>query len=147
MRLVALEEERARVPKEFVVASDGGQAVAARDAERAQRRESAAAAAVVETGQEAMAGATVETGGGEGEASPWPDEAAEASFLSDARERGEVVVAKKAEEVAEETTAKPLPALDSLVERIPAEVRDVLEDLFRAKFVSVKRVPKKALKA
>jgi hypothetical protein len=39
-----------------------------------------------------------------------------------------------------------LPALDELVERIPADVRDTLEDLFRAKFVKVARVPKKALK-
>jgi hypothetical protein len=78
----------------------------------------------------------------------WPDEAAESSFLSDARERGEpVVVAKANVESAEETDAKPLPPLNELVERIPAEVREALDDLFRARFVTVKRVPKRALKS
>lgn len=47
----------------------------------------------------------------------------------------------------EEIDSKPLPALDDLVQRIPADVRDVLEDLFRARFVSVRRVPRKALKS
>ncbi|MFI5335641.1 MAG: hypothetical protein ACHQ5A_02580 [Opitutales bacterium] len=40
----------------------------------------------------------------------------------------------------------PLPALDGLVQRIPAEAREVMEELFRAKFVTVKRVPRSALK-
>lgn len=79
---------------------------------------------------------------------PIIDEAAEVAFLADARERGEVVPRKSAAEVEEETTAKkPLPPLDQLVNQIPAEVREVLEDLFRARFVSVKRFPKKALKS
>lgn len=75
------------------------------------------------------------------------DESAESAFLAEARERGEVVKppTTAAAEV-EESEKKPLPKLDELVQRIPPEVRDVLEDLFRAKFVSVKRVPKKALK-
>ena len=81
-----------------------------------------------------------------GEAVPWPDESAEAAFLGEARERGETVAPKKTEETAEETAAHAVPPLETLVERIPAEVRDVLEDLFRAKFTGVKRVPKKALK-
>lgn len=82
------------------------------------------------------------------EAAPWPDESAEAAFLSDAKERGEVVVARKAEEEgAEETGAKALPPLEAMVARIPAPVLETLEDLFRAKFVAVKKVPKKALKS
>lgn len=82
------------------------------------------------------------------EAAPWPDESAEAAFLSDAKERGEVVVARKAEEEgAEETVAKALPSLEAMVARIPAPVLETLEDLFRAKFVAVKKVPKKALKS
>lgn len=98
-------------------------------------RESVAVPAVVD---EAPAG---------GDAVPWPDESAEAAFLSDAKERGEVIVPRKAEdEGAEETAAKVLPALDTMVARIPAPVLEALEDLFRAKFVTVKRVPKKALK-
>lgn len=82
-----------------------------------------------------------------GEGPSWPDASAEAAFLSEARDRGETVAPAKAKaEIADETDAKALPPLDALVQRIPAEVRDTLEDLFRAKFVRVQRVPKKALK-
>ena len=77
----------------------------------------------------------------------WPDEAAESSFLAEARARGEAVTPAKAkEEIADDTDAKPLPPLNELVDRIPVEVREALEDLFRARFVTVKRVPKRALK-
>lgn len=75
------------------------------------------------------------------------DEADESAFLAEARERGElsVPVLTSASE-AEETDSKVLPSLDELVKRIPAEVRASLDDLFRARFVSVKRIPKRALK-
>ena len=77
----------------------------------------------------------------------WPDESAESAFLSEARERGEPVIPAKArEEIADETDAKALPSLDELVQRIPAEVREALDDLFRARFTTVKRIPRKALK-
>lgn len=77
----------------------------------------------------------------------WPDESAESAFIAEARERGEMVVAKTAAaEADDEPAAKSLPPLDELVNRIPAEVRDVLDDLFRARFVTVRRVPRKALK-
>lgn len=77
---------------------------------------------------------------------PWPDETAEAAFLSEAKDRGESVPVKRAEEEVETDGAKPLPALEALVDRIPQVARDALEDLFRAKFVRVQRVPKKVLK-
>ncbi len=81
----------------------------------------------------------------EGETGAWTDEAAEIAFLSEARERGEPVP-PAAPEVAEEAGAGSLPPLDELVQRIPADVRGLLDDLFRAKFTAVKRVPSKALK-
>jgi hypothetical protein len=77
---------------------------------------------------------------------PVIDEAAESAFLGEAKERGEVVTPKRATEV-EETNTKALPPLNELVNKIPPDVREVLEDLFRARFVTVKRFPKKALKA
>ncbi|MFT3780405.1 MAG: hypothetical protein QM790_00220 [Nibricoccus sp.] len=40
----------------------------------------------------------------------------------------------------------PLPTLDELVKRIPSNVREALDDLFRARFVTVKRTEAKALK-
>ncbi|WP_164976085.1 hypothetical protein [Oleiharenicola lentus] len=39
-----------------------------------------------------------------------------------------------------------LPPLEDLVKRIPMPTRDLMEELFRAKFVTVKRVPQSALK-
>jgi hypothetical protein len=77
----------------------------------------------------------------------WPDESAEAAFLGEARERGESPAPVKVrEETAEETDSKALPPLNELVDRIPAEVREVLDDLFRVKFTTVRRIPGKALK-
>jgi hypothetical protein len=77
----------------------------------------------------------------------WPDEAAESSFLSEARERGESTApVKPRDEVTDGTDSKPLPALDELVERIPANVRETLDDLFRVRYTTVRRIPRKALK-
>ncbi len=39
-----------------------------------------------------------------------------------------------------------LPPLEGLVNRIPAPTRALVDELFRAKFVTVRRVPKSALK-
>jgi hypothetical protein len=77
------------------------------------------------------------------------DQMAESAYLAEARARGEVAAAAATKAVveAEESSSLPLPRLDELVERIPAEVRETLEDLFRARFVTVKRFPRKALKS
>ena len=78
----------------------------------------------------------------------WSEEIAEAEFLAEARDRGELPKPKVADvESTDEGEAKALPTIEALVERIPAGVRDTLEDLFRAKFVKVQRVPKRALKS
>lgn len=84
--------------------------------------------------------------GSETGAPTWPDESAESAFLAEARDRGEKIAAPKAVEVTEEEDTAPLPPLNDIVARIPAEVRDVLDELFRARFVTVKRIPKSALK-
>jgi hypothetical protein len=39
-----------------------------------------------------------------------------------------------------------LPPMDDLVQRIPATVRATVEELFRARFITVKRIPQSALK-
>jgi len=84
---------------------------------------------------------------GEGPINAWPDESAESAMLSELRSRGEPAMpAPAATEAVEETDPKNLPSLDELVQRIPAGVREVVDDLFRAKFVRVTRVPKQALK-
>lgn len=81
----------------------------------------------------------------------WPDEAAESAMRAEVKDRGETLNSKAARELAEaaaEAAAekKNLPKLDDLINRIPADVRETLEDLFRVKFVKVARAPKKALK-
>jgi hypothetical protein len=81
----------------------------------------------------------------------WPDEAAESAMRAEVAGRGETLNSKAAREAAAaaaEAAAekKNLPKLDDLIDRIPAEVRETLEELFRAKFVKVARAPNKALK-
>ncbi len=46
-----------------------------------------------------------------------------------------------------EEVKSDLPPLDDLVNRIPAPTRALMEELFRARFVTVKRMPKSALKS
>lgn len=48
---------------------------------------------------------------------------------------------------APEAVNAPLPSLDELIQRIPTEVRDTLDELFRVKFVSVKRASPSSLKS
>ncbi len=68
----------------------------------------------------------------------WPDDADESSFLSEASGRGEPQARVAAGNPAPTTGAR-LPPLEELVERVPAEVRGILDDLFRAKFTKVRR--------
>lgn len=100
--------------------------------------EPVAAPAVAES-EGALAGAD--------EATVWPTAAEEAAFLAESRSRGEPV-APPARETAEEADENPkaLPKLDELVNRIPAETRELLDELFRAKFVAVRKVRKADLK-
>jgi hypothetical protein len=83
-------------------------------------------------------------------ANVWPDENAEAAFIADARQRGEPVKAaattvQAAEE--KEDLKRALPPLADLVNRLSPAVRETLDDLFRVKFTTVRRVPKSVLKA
>ena len=76
-----------------------------------------------------------------------PGEEAEAAFLAEARERGEDVASVAAALAAAESEEEKgsLPPLEELIQKLPAELRDTLDDLFRAKFVKVIRVRKKDL--
>ena len=78
-----------------------------------------------------------------------PGEEAEAAFLAEARERGEDVASVAAALAAAESEDEKgaLPPLEELIQKLPAELRDTLDDLFRAKFVKVMRVRKKDLPA
>ena len=84
----------------------------------------------------------------EGGSNGWPDESAEAAFRAESRERGESdLPATAPAEATEETDTKGLPPLEELVKRISPEARELLDELFRAKFIGVRRVPAKALKS
>lgn len=75
----------------------------------------------------------------------FPDEETEMAMRSELRARGEAVEAKLAS-AAEPEDAAPLPPLDQLVSRLSPDVREVLDELFRARFTAVRRVPARALK-
>ncbi len=76
-----------------------------------------------------------------------PSESEEASFLAEQRVQPSAPTpAGRAAPADEPEDRAPLPPLDELVNRVPPAARDLLEELFRAKFVTVKRVPRSALK-
>ena len=74
-----------------------------------------------------------------------PSSEEEAVFLAEEQENGFVVPAPVPPAAAIESQGG-LPPMEDLVRRIPMPTRDLLEELFRAKFVTVKRVPQSALK-
>jgi hypothetical protein len=74
-----------------------------------------------------------------------PSSEEEAAFLAQEREMGIVTPALMHEEMPPEEKGD-LPPMEDLVKRIPAPAREALEELFRARFVTVKRVPQSALK-
>ncbi|MBX3735974.1 MAG: hypothetical protein KF715_04725 [Candidatus Didemnitutus sp.] len=76
-----------------------------------------------------------------------PTDGEEASFIAEQREQGfSAPAAARAAPAAEPDDKSPLPPLDDLVNRIPAATRELMDELFRAKFITVKRVPRSALK-
>lgn len=82
--------------------------------------------------------------GYDNEAPSGPTEDEENAFIAEARTFAARPVATT-QEPAEEA-AGAVPAMDELVKRIPAEVLGAMDELFRARFVKVERVPKRALK-
>ncbi len=75
-----------------------------------------------------------------------PSAEEENAFLSTEGESRGVVNATSSAENSSEDEKKELPPMEDLVQRIPAPARDLIENLFRARFVTVKRIPKSALK-
>ncbi len=77
-----------------------------------------------------------------------PSSEEEAAFLAQDRSAEQADSLQPTIDSAEpgkgETT---LPPLEDLVNRIPAPARELMEELFRARFVTVKRLPKSALKS
>lgn len=75
-----------------------------------------------------------------------PGEAEESAFLA---EQGEVRSPKAVSPSgvgAESDANTPFPPMDDLIHRIPAASRELMDQLFRAKFITVKRMPASAFK-
>lgn len=81
----------------------------------------------------------------------WPNAADEAAFVSGEKDQGRAVPkagVQTLRQAAEQAEAElgPLPSIDALITRLPAQAREMLEDLFRPKFTGVKRVSPHVLK-
>jgi hypothetical protein len=79
----------------------------------------------------------------EEESAPWPEGAAVVDVIQAPGEdhpAAETMVQRPAAPDA------PLPSLDAMVARIPPDVREALDDLFRVKFINVQRMPVSTLK-
>jgi hypothetical protein len=82
-------------------------------------------------------GEPVSTGAGGApaeEAAPWPSTADESAFL------GQRETAPVGAPAAGEPVPEKLPSLDELVRRVPPNVRELLDDMFRAQFSTVRRL-------
>ena len=164
-------------PEAYVRSSAAeSQALAAqreREAARSRTRESSSEVTSVTGGDEIPAEdfESASSGGLEGapvdESPRWPDEASESAFLAEQGSGGAagagggaaaatgapraVFTPKKNGEAGAPAPATEapvaLPPLQNLVDRLPASTREVLDDLFRARFVSVKQIQKDALKS
>lgn len=84
---------------------------------------------------------------------PWMDAEREAAMQAaievEEAERSakKVKPSRRQAEAAETLDGGPLPELDDMVAKIPADLQEKMDDLFRAKFQSVKRVPAAVLKS
>ncbi|GAB5558558.1 MAG: hypothetical protein SynsKO_02050 [Synoicihabitans sp.] len=88
---------------------------------------------------------------GEEAEQPWMDEEREAAMkaameVEDAQREASAAPNRRQAEKQETLDGGPLPALEDMVAQVPAELQEAMDDLFRAKFQTVKRVPKAVLK-
>ncbi|HEX3730238.1 MAG TPA: hypothetical protein VHV47_10565 [Opitutaceae bacterium] len=75
----------------------------------------------------------------------WPGEAEESAFLSAARDQGGEAAPAPHPAAAPEEAPGDLPALAELAGRVPPAVRAAMDELFRAKFSAVRRIPAEIL--
>lgn len=74
-----------------------------------------------------------------------PSEDEESAFIAEERLSVSAPVAA-AEEIEDDLAPAAMPSMAELSKRVPAEVLEVMDELFRAKFAKVQRVPSKHLK-
>lgn len=83
---------------------------------------------------------------------PWMDAEREAAMQAamevEAAERSaKSKPSRRQVEAAETLDGGPLPSLEDLIAKVPAELQEKMDELFRAKFQTVKRVPPAVLKS
>lgn len=81
---------------------------------------------------------------------PWMDEEREAAMkaameVENAQREAHAAPNRRQAEREDTLDGGPLPALEDMIAQIPAELQEAMDDLFRAKFQSVKRVPQAVL--
>ena len=74
-----------------------------------------------------------------------PGEAEESAFLAEQQQANPAKVVATAPGEADGLNIT-LPPMDELIQRIPASTRELMDQLFRAKFIAVKRLPVSAFK-
>lgn len=74
-----------------------------------------------------------------------PGEAEESAFLAEQQQANPPKAVANAPAETDER-AISLPPMDELIQRIPASTRDLMDQLFRARFITVKRMPGSAFK-
>jgi hypothetical protein len=70
----------------------------------------------------------------------------EAAFLAENRTSESFYAQGPAAGAVETEPTGALPPMEDLVKRIPAPARELMEELFRARFITVRRVPARDLK-
>ena len=73
-----------------------------------------------------------------------PGELEESAFLAEQQSNAPKAAVPAPLEADERTVA--LPPMDELIHRIPVATRELMDQLFRAKFITVKRLPVSAFK-
>lgn len=76
-----------------------------------------------------------------------PSAEEEAAFLAENPTSESYYAQGPAAGAMEAEPAGALPPMEDLVKRIPLPARELMEELFRARFVTVRRIPKTALKS
>ncbi len=90
---------------------------------------------------------------GPDEQAPWPDAEYEAAMEAELAARAEAEAGarkpsrRESAQAADTLAGAPLPELEVLMATVPATTVELLEDLFRAQFQDVRRVPAAVLKS
>ena len=75
-----------------------------------------------------------------------PGEVEESAFLAEQGTASPPKASAAVSTIEESEPSAPFPPMDDLIQRIPTPTRELIDQLFRAKFIAVKRMPVSAFK-